>query len=470
MSRFVAWTVSVRGRITVAVTVSFALVMVFGTWFLLNRAEAAWIDDLEAQDLAELEMIAQDIMAMEALDAMLAPELILPVGEGGTSYFLVDEAGVVVGETPPGVFGGAVIIDGPFAVDGGPVPPVFGEITGEIELRDDITTVTLPVELASGTLTLTAASPLEPVRAGVSALRGILLVLVPVLVGGIGITAWFVTGRAFRPVESISAQVDRITDDRLEERVPVPASRDEVADLAVTMNKMLDRLSASRQRQREFVSDASHELRNPIAAIKAKLEVALAHPESIDWNETATAVLEEQQRLEFLVDELLQLARLDEQAAAGREEVDLDDIVFAEAKRVAGTEMDLDGVNPTRVTGNPRQLTFAVRNLLDNAVRHAEAKVAVALVVEGEQAVLSVDDDGTGIPKGQRRTVFERFTRLDEARDRGRGGAGLGLALVAAVAAAHGGDVSVVDSPLGGARFVLSLPVESYAPNVRSDS
>ena len=328
-----SWLVSVRGRITAAVTISFALVMVFGTWFLLDRAEQAWIKDLEAQDLAELEMIAQDLMAMEALEAMIAPDLILPVGEGGTSFFLVDEAGVLVGETPSGVFGGTVVVDGPLPADG-----VFPPGLGEIDLdADDITTVSLPVELASGTLTLTAASPLEPVRSGVSALRGILLVLVPLLVGGVGTTAWFVTGRAFRPVESITDQVDRITDDRLDERVPVPSSRDEVAHLARTMNRMLDRLATSRRRQRRFVSDASHELRNPIAASKAKLEVALANPEQVDWESTAEVVLEEQDRLSSLVDSLLELARLDEQGPAEIGELDLDDLIFAEVRRFAAT-------------------------------------------------------------------------------------------------------------------------------------
>lgn len=461
MRRLADWLVSVRGRITLAVTVSFALVMVFGTWFLLDRAEAAWIDDLEAQDLAELEMIANDLLAIEAIDAMLSDGVMLPVGEGGTSFTLIDETGAIVSATPTGVFGGAVIVGESGPIDSLGLPP-FPDFPSPADLIGvDVTTVSLPVELSTGTLTLTAASSLEPVQAGVDSLRGILLVLVPILVLGIGATAWFVTGRAFRPVEAITGQVGRITDDRLDERVPVPSSRDEVAKLAVTMNKMLDRLSLSRRRQRQFVSDASHELRNPIAASKARLEVALAHPDQVEWDETAEAVLEEQERLEHLVDSLLQLARLDEQSSAGKEEIDLDDVVFAEAKRVADASIVVDDVVPVRVSGNRQQLTHAVRNLIDNAVRHAEMHLSVSLRPEGEWAVLTVDDDGVGIPLDQRDVVFERFVRLDESRDRGRGGAGLGLALVAAVVDAHQGSVKVSDSPLGGARFELELPKQA---------
>ena len=296
-----------------------------------------------------------------------------------------------------------------------------------------------------------------------SALRGILLVVVPLLVAAVGMTTWFVTGRAFRPVGDITDQVERISDDRLDERVPVPSSRDEVAHLASTMNTMLDRLSASRRRQQQFVSDASHELRNPVATSKVTLEVALAHPEEADWEETARVVLEEQERLGGLVDDLLMLARLDEVSPRVLSEVDLDDIVLEEAKRSPFPSIDMAQVEAARLNGDSRQLTRLVRNLIDNAAHHASSAVAVALQQEPGWVVLTVSDDGPGVPETDRERIFERFVRLGDARTRDDGGSGLGLALVHAVTTAHGGSIAVVDGDHGGSRFEVRLPVESVS-------
>ena len=450
-----AWFASVRGRITGIVTTLFALVMVFGSWFLLGRAEAAWIEDLKAQDLSELEMLAGDLQAFD----LLMDEVILPVGEGGTIYSLVDESGLLVGQTPDVVFSSGVIVGGPVPPGNGPLETFEGPLDlEESETSDQLTTVTLPVELASGTLTLIASSSVEPVEAGVDSMREILWLVVPLLVAGVGAMTWFVTGRAFRPVEAITDQVERISDDRLDERVPVPGSKDEVAHLARTMNTMLNRLSASRRRQNQFVSDASHELRNPIAASKTKLEVALAHPRSTDWEAMAQVVLEEQDRLGNLVDDLLLLARLDEGKRVEWHETDLDDIVFAEVARPHRVTIDVSAVEPVRVSGDPRHLTRLVGNLLHNAVRHARQQVAVSLTTAGQTAVLTVNDDGPGIPEEDRSRIFERFVRLEDARSRDEGGAGLGLALVHAVATAHGGTVRVVESESGGAQFEVRLP------------
>lgn len=455
MNRPLAWLVSVRGRITTVVTVVFALAMTLGGWFLLTRAESAWIQDLEAADLAELDMLAQDLQALEVI---MGDEFFLPVGDGGTSFELFDESGVLVAQTPQGVFEGAVVVGGAIPPDEIP-PELLSGAFGVIDVIGDVTSVSVPVELSSGTLTLTASSSLQPVQAGVSALRGILLLTIPFLVGGVGAMTWFVTGRAFRPVADITSQVERITDDRLDERVPVPDSRDEVAHLAGTMNSMLDRLAASRRRQREFVSDASHELRNPVATSKAQLEVALAHSDAADWEETARIVLVEQERLGNLVDDMLLLARLDEGRPSQPTEVDLDDIVFAEANRQQGVAVDVSAVEATRVIGDFGQLTRLVRNLVDNAARHARSRVGLSLTNTGRNALLVVADDGSGVPQEDRDRVFERFVRLEESRSRDAGGAGLGLALVDAVVAAHSGSVKVADAAGGGARFEVRLPL-----------
>ena len=440
------------------VTALFALVMVLGGWFLLNRAEAAWIDDIEARDLAELEMLAADLQAF----AVVGDGVVLPVGVDGTSFTLMDASGALIGATPVDVFSGGVVVEG--VVPEGAVPDVviqrMASGDGSVEMIGEVTTVTLDVSLEQGVVTLSAMSSLQPVEAGVEALRDILWLVVPLLAIGVGVMTWFVTGRAFRPVEAITAQVERITDGRLDERVPVPDTRDEVAHLASTMNNMLDRLRASRLRQREFVSDASHELRNPVATSKVKLEVALAHPAETDWEETASVVLEEQERLGRMVDDLLLLARIDEGQALDRQEVDLDDVVFIESGRPLGVAVDVSGVEPTRIQGDQRQLTQLVRNLIDNAARHAQDRIVVTLVHDGNQAVLAVEDDGPGIPKEDRERVFERFVRLEDTRTRDEGGAGLGLALVAAVAEAHGGAATATAASGGGARFEVTLPIK----------
>ena len=456
MTRLQSWMHSVRGRITIVVTALFAVAMVLGGWFLLSRAEAAWIDDIKARDLAELEMLAADLQAF----AVIGDSVVLPVGVDGTSFTLMDASGALIGATPVEMFGGGVVIEG--VLPDGAVPDVviqqMAPADGGVAMIGDVTTVTLDVSLEQGIVTLSAMSSLQPVEAGVDALRDILWLVVPMLAFGVGVMTWFVTGRAFRPVEAITAQVERITDGRLDERVPVPDTGDEVAHLATTMNTMLERLRSSRLRQREFVSDASHELRNPVATSKVKLEVALAHPDAVDWTETASVVLEEQERLGRMIDDLLLLARIDEGQALDRQGVDLDDIVFIESGRPLGVAVDVTSVEPTRIQGDQRQLIQLVRNLIDNAARHASAEIVVTLRDAYDRALLTVEDDGHGIALEDRERVFERFVRLEDARTRDEGGAGLGLALVAGVAEAHGGSAAVSEGAGGGARFEIALP------------
>ena len=279
--------------------------------------------------------------------------------------------------------------------------------------------------------------------------------LLVVLAAGV---TWLLTGRALRPVERITTQVAEISSGSLHERVPRPRTDDEIARLASTMNEMLDRLEADDKRLRRFVSDASHELRTPVAVLRSDAEVALRPDQEID-EDFARGVLAESVRLEGIVDDLLVLARGDE---AGRgsaaAEVDLDDIVLAEAARRRAVPVDTGGVSAGRVWGTEAACTRVVAHLLDNAARHARSTVAVRLAPAHGAVELVVDDDGPGVPAAERERIFERFTRLEEARDRDRGGAGLGLAVVAETVGSLGGSVTVGDAPLGGARFTVVLP------------
>lgn len=308
---------------------------------------------------------------------------------------------------------------------------------------------------------VTLAVTLEDVDETTAALLTPLLVGLPLLLLVVGGTTWLVVSRALRPVDRIRSEVEQITGSRLDRRVPVPETRDEVGRLARTMNGMLGRLEDASTRQQQFVADASHELRSPLASVRQAAEVAVAHPGAMDEGELAATVLEEAVRMQALVDQLLLLARAGEgRAQAPREDVDLDDLALAAVRRTTRPDLTVDttGVGAGRVHGDVVALGQVVRNLVDNAVRHAERRVVVAVVPEPDRVILSVDDDGPGIPEADRTRVFERFVRLDDARARDAGGSGLGLAIVREVVRAHGGTVTVGASPLGGARFVVRLP------------
>jgi signal transduction histidine kinase len=334
-------------------------------------------------------------------------------------------------------------------------------------LTDD---VDLP---GGGEATLVYGATLDQADTAVRTAVVLLAVGVPVLVLLLVAVTWAVTGRSLRPVERMRTEVETIRAARPDARVEVPDTGDEVARLASTMNAMLDRLERSAESQRRFVSDASHELRSPIASIRQHAEVAVAHPERTEVADLADVVRSEAVRLQDLVTGLLELSRLDEGGVRTRRPVDLDDLALdavarARARSTAGGAPERDGdapavrvdgsaISAARVLGDERVLAGVVRNLVDNAVRHASTRVAVSLTEHDGSAVLTVDDDGTGVPEDERERVFERFVRLDEARSRDAGGAGLGLAIVRDAVRAHGGETTVVASPLGGARFVVRI-------------
>ncbi len=318
------------------------------------------------------------------------------------------------------------------------------------------------VGLPTGPASVIVARALDDVADSTRIVSGLLLVGLPLLLAVVAVTTWKVVGRALSPVEAIRREVDAISAGELYRRVPEPIARDEIARLAATMNGMLGRLERSQARQRRFVSDASHELRSPLASIRQHAEVALAHPDRVTVGELAETVLAEDLRVQGLVDDMLLLARADEETLVAAEEtVDLDDVVLAEAGRLAATTrliVDQGGISAGRVRGDALQLQRMTRNLLDNAARHARDRIAVSVRVEGAFVVLRIDDDGAGIAVGDQGRIFERFVRLDDGRSRDDGGSGLGLAIVAEIVAGHRGEVIVSDRPSGGTRFQVRLP------------
>ncbi|GAA1005039.1 HAMP domain-containing sensor histidine kinase [Streptomyces thermogriseus] len=324
------------------------------------------------------------------------------------------------------------------------------------------------------TATVYAGAPLATEQRAVRTVVTAMLIGLPLLLAVVAGVTWLTTRRALRPVEDIRAELSAITaSSDLARRVPEPDSHDEIARLAATTNRTLAALEASVEQQRRFVADASHELRSPIASLRTQLEVAAAHPELLDLE----GAVQDTVRLQDLAADLLLLARLDAGEQPQAVPLDLDDLVREEAARRADAlPVRVTLETPVRVDGSRSRLARVLRNLLDNAQRHATGSVTVTLHTEGTTAVLRVADDGPGVPVAERERIFERFVRLDDARTRDDGGAGLGLAIVRDVVRRHGGDITVGDAPGGGALFEVRLPLsedhrarESAGPVVRPE-
>ena len=315
-------------------------------------------------------------------------------------------------------------------------------------------------------VTVQAAASLESADDTLATLTRTLLWGVPALILLVAATTRLLVGLALRPVGAITDEVADITQADLHRRVPEPGSSDEIARLAITMNEMLARLEASSARQQRFVADASHEMRSPLASSRAVLEVAALHPGSVDNLLAAIGdSLIDHQRLETLVADLLTLARLDgSETHKRRVPTDLEALTRTVVDRRVEPDVTFACTGPAIALVDGAQIDRVLTNLLDNAARHRRSRTDVT-VGRGDTTVdITVDDDGPGVPEPERNRVFEPFTRLDAARTADQG-TGLGLAIVAEIVGDLGGKVRLVDSPLGGARFVVSLPSAVVGPD-----
>jgi signal transduction histidine kinase len=234
-----------------------------------------------------------------------------------------------------------------------------------------------------GPLTVIVGRSLEGVTEAAAAVTGLLSVAVPLLLVVVGAVTWRVVGRALAPVDAIRSEVEAISSKELYRRVPDPPGKDEIGRLARTMNRMLTRLEEGHVRERRFVSDASHELRSPVATIRQHAEVALSHPEETNLNELAEVVLEENMRVQRIVEDLLLLTKIDEGTLRLRTSpVDLDDLIFEEAARLrtsTNLKIDVGGVSAGRVSGDREKLERMLRNLTENAARHARSTISLSL-------------------------------------------------------------------------------------------
>ncbi|MEU0967643.1 HAMP domain-containing sensor histidine kinase [Streptomyces sp. NPDC005917] len=318
------------------------------------------------------------------------------------------------------------------------------------------TTVTA-TDLGGRTVTIHAGASLAARESAVSTAAVAMLAGLPVLLTVVAGATWLVTRRALAPVEGIRREMAAITaSEDLSRRVPEPATHDEVARLARTTNATLKALEAAVDRQRRFVADASHELRSPIASLRTQLEVGTAYPQLLD----VSGAVKDTERLQQLAGDLLLLARLDAGEKPVLRRVDLAELVREEAGRRPADRVPLtiDAEQRWEVNGSRGQLARVIGNLLDNAQRHARSEVTVSVRLNGGQVVLTVSDDGDGVPHAESERIFERFVRLDDARSRDDGGAGLGLAIARDIAQRHGGTLTAGTSRAGGALFELRLP------------
>ncbi len=439
---------TLRTRTTLLVVAVTGLTLTAGALLLVLTLQARLTASNDQVDRARLHELTDQV------EGGTLPTTLTDVGDDGVAQ-AVDGSGRVVARS-------ANIPDaGPIAS----VDPASDEVRLELDAPDDAETERYRVWAAraegpDGPVTVFVGTSEEAVHEASRTLSRALLIGVPATTLLLGLATWLLLGRALRQVDAIRTEVDSITDAELHRRVPATRTDDEVGRLAATMNRMLARLEASSTRQRTFVADASHDLQSPLAAQRARLEVALAAPVDTEVEGLARDLLAGNAEMEGLVHDLLFLATDDAGAPPpALVPLDLDDLVLEEVARLrpaTGVLLDTAGVSAAPVRGDRAELRRLVRNLLDNAARHAVTAVHVAVAVHDGVVRLEVRDDGPGVAGEDAERVFERFHRGDAARSRDDGGSGLGLAIARTVARRHGGEVSVGPGP--GGHFVLELP------------
>ena len=381
------------------------------------------------------------------------PTTLTDLGDDSVAQVIAD--GVVVASSP-NVAGRPPVAD--FA-------PPQGMAVRVVQAPDDAETETYRLWSARGTtpeghVQIYLGSSVEAVSEASSALRRSVLIGVPVLTAALALLAWLVIGRVLRRLDRVRAEVDTITESRLGTRLPGAEAADEVGRLTRTMNAMLDRLETSSRQQRDLVADVSHDLQTPLAAQRSAIEVALRDPAGPDRDLLRHEVLSTTAHMERMVSDLLVLASVDAGVAArSPRPFDLDEVVLEEVARSRPTSpvrIDVQSVSAAPCLADVDDARRIVRNLLDNAVKHAHSWVQVATSVDGHQATCTVRDDGEGVAPQDRDRVFDRFHRGDDARS--GPSTGLGLAVARSLAERNGGTVELRVSDAG-AVFVARLPL-----------
>src|SRR5437588_5502521 len=315
------------------------------------------------------------------------------------------------------------------------------------------------------------AESLNVIEAGLRRLRRDFFAGVPLVLLFASLGGYFLARKSLAPIALMNAQTQRITAENLSSRLDLTNPRDELGQLATTINALLARLDATFTEQQRFIADASHELRTPLAVLRGETEVALEQNRGAeDYRESLALIKDEAERLTRIVENLFILARQVDQQSIMKEPLRLNEVI-SECVRSAqvlatqtGLRLHLDGaISKVNFTGDDELLKRMLLNLLDNAVKYTApgGEVSVALSTQNGSARIIVTDSGIGIPLADQPRIFDRFYRVDKARSRALGGAGLGLSIAKWIVEAHGGTISVESTLKQGSEFIVELPLKA---------
>jgi heavy metal sensor kinase len=450
--------VPIRVRVTAAFAVVMALVLATSGWFLYSRLSS----HLSTQLDQELQVRAQDLSALvRHPGASLASDEGARLVERGESYAQLVAGSRVVDATPP--LGGKPVLGAGqlrVALRG----PLWAGLDAVPGLNEPSRVLAIPVERNGRRLVLVVGSTAQNRAETLASFRNELLIAGPIALLLASLAGYLLAGVALRPVEEMRRRAAEISAETPGERLPVPATNDELERLGTTLNEMLERLEDALQRERDFVADAGHELRTPLALLRTELELALRHAQSPE--ELRAAVhrsAQEVDRLAQLADDLLLIARSERgELPLQVETLNADELLASVARRFrwradeAHRPLRPEAADGLRVRADRLRLEQALGNLVDNALRHGGGSVTLRAAAVNGSVELHVHDEGPGFPPAFLAHAFERFTLPDPGRD--GAGAGLGLSIVRMIAEAHGGTAEAENAPDGGADVWLAVP------------